>query len=118
VACAVARARDRTGDFPTVREMALYHGATGALTTGAFLDQRPCATVRLDAEQLARRRAMIACYASQRATLAPFTEIALERTRVAPRYDFARPPHSGPLWYERLGFPISGALWRALAAGA
>jgi hypothetical protein len=103
---------------PPIYEMALYHGASGALVAGEFVENRGSTYRRLGAEQLARRRAMIACYASQQATLAPFVGLVHERYRFAPRYDFARSPHEGPLWYERLGFAMSGARWRAIAACA
>lgn len=116
VAFAVARARRLAGRAPPAIEMALYHGAPGALVAGEFLDGRPSTRRALDPVELRRRRAMLACFASQRATLAPFLALAHERYRPAPAYDFSRPPHDGPLLYERLGFPISGAAWRALAA--
>ena len=86
--------------------MALYHG------------ERPSVRRALDPAQLRRKREMLACFASQRATLAPFLELAHERYRLAPSYDFSRPPHGGPLLYERMGFPTSGAAWRAIAARA
>jgi len=61
---------------------------------------------------------MLACFASQRATLAPFVALAQECYRPAPAYDFASPPHRGTLWYERLGLSLSGAAWRELAVRA
>ena len=42
--------------------------------------------------------------------------IEMERFRVAPCYDFSRPPHAGPLWYEILGFSMGGEMWRRAAA--
>jgi LmbE family N-acetylglucosaminyl deacetylase len=116
VAFAVARAHELVHAAPPIYEMALYHGASGVLVAGEFVEDRGSTYRRLGAEQLARRRAMIACYASQQATLAPFVGLVHERYRIAPRYDFARSPHEGPLWYERLGFATTGARWRATAA--
>jgi LmbE family N-acetylglucosaminyl deacetylase len=118
VALAVARARQLAGRPPRVHEMALYHGAPGTLVAGAFVGDRASPRRALDPAQLRRRREMLACFASQRVTLAPFRSLAHERYRQAPARDFSRPPHDGPLWYERLGFPITGDEWRALAARA
>jgi hypothetical protein len=42
----------------------------------------------------------------------------VERFRVAPAYDFRRPPHAGRLHYERWGWAISGARFRFLASEA
>jgi LmbE family N-acetylglucosaminyl deacetylase len=116
VAFAVARARSRARSPLHVYEMALYHSAPGALVVGEFIDNAGSVRNVLPPAQLRRRRAMLACFASQDATLAPFVALAHERYRRAPAYDFSRPPHDGPLLYERRGLPTSGAGWRALAA--
>jgi N-acetylglucosamine malate deacetylase 2 len=138
VAFAVARAALLVSPAPPVIEMAVYHGAPGhgapghgapghgapghgapgALVAGHFIDDRGSFCRALTPAELALRRAMLACFTSQRATLAPFIPLVHERYRRAPVYDFSRPPHAGPLLYERLGFPMSGARWRALAARA
>jgi LmbE family N-acetylglucosaminyl deacetylase len=116
VALAVARARPLARALIEVYEMALYHGAPGVFVAGEFIDNAASVRHVLPPAQLRRRRAMLACYASQRATLAPFFALEHERYRRAPAYDFSRPPHDGPLLYERMGFPTSGAVWRACAA--
>jgi hypothetical protein len=36
--------------------------------------------------------------------------------RPAPLYDFTKPPHAGKLWYESLGWSMTGRRWRELAA--
>lgn len=118
VACAVAVARDRVARPPALLEMALYHGAGGGLRAGEFLPNGPSVIHALDLAEQRRRAAMLACFASQQATLAPFLGITDERYRIPPRYDFGRAPHGGRLFYEQLGFPLSGAEWRELAARA
>jgi LmbE family N-acetylglucosaminyl deacetylase len=115
VAFAVARARRLVGRDVRLFEMALYHAAQGALVAGGFIDDRGSVRHELDQARLRRRRAMLDCFTSQRAVLAPFAELAHERYRVAPDYDFGRPPHDGALHYERAGFSITGEQWRALA---
>ena len=98
--------------LPTIIEMAAYHAQGDGLETGNFLTApRPLTTLTLDAQERLRKRRMIDCFVSQRELLAAFgTEI--ERFREAPDYDFTQPPHQGELHYERLGWNITGALWR------
>ena len=102
-----------------VVEMASYHaGEDGGMATGRFLPgggER--VEVRLTPNEQDIKRAMLACFATQRATLAPFG-IEREVFRLAPDYDFARPPHLGELHYERHEWGMTGAAWRNLAAAA
>jgi len=58
---------------------------------------------------------MFAEYRSQHQVLESF-EINRERFRLAPAYDFQKPPHEGKLWYECLGWDMTGERWRTLAA--
>jgi N-acetylglucosamine malate deacetylase 2 len=96
-------------------EAAGYFGRCGAMIVGEFLPaDMPQATLELPDAARLRKRRMLDAFVSQRQTLAPFRD-DLERFRVAPAYDFSRPPHDGPLWYERYGWPIGGAEWRRLA---
>jgi LmbE family N-acetylglucosaminyl deacetylase len=101
---------------PLVGEMAFYHDAGGTLRTGAFLGGGGVLH-RLDDDELGRKRAMLDCFASQRQVLARFSD-DVERLRAAPPYDFLQPPHAPPLHYERFGWPLDGARFRALAAAA
>ena len=106
---------------PTRIEMTSYHARGGALETGGFLAAGAAGadvlTLALSEDERARKARMVAAYASQQAVLAAFA-LDRESLRVAPEYDFRAPPHPGPLWYERLGWPLPGARWRALAAAA
>lgn len=128
-AFAVAAARallDAGGGHPVPPcfEMALYHGAAGRMVTGDFvppdLGAHPEVTRELCADQLDTKRSMLRCFISQADVLRPFFSLRHERYRPAPRYDFSRPPHAGPLLYERtqLGAGPTGALWRELAGSA
>ena len=60
---------------------------------------------------------MLDCFVSQRDLLAAFGT-KVERFREAPDYDFTKPPHLGELHYERLGWGITGEIWRQHAAAA
>jgi LmbE family N-acetylglucosaminyl deacetylase len=109
VALAVARAVRTVRRPPPVYEMALYHGARGALVAGEFVDDTPHHVL----DHHAQRSEMLECFESQQATLDPFRDVEYERYRLAPAYDFAAPPHAGLLLYEQLGFAMTGAEWRA-----
>lgn len=101
-----------------VLEFASYHaGPEGEMQVGAFLPGPEPVRLVLTPEEQASKRAMLAVFATQATTLAPFgTEYEL--FRLAPSYDFSRPPHKGTLHYERYDWGMTGVRWRALAAEA
>lgn len=112
-AFAVQRAAGRS---ICVFEMTSYHSRYGALRAGEFLPNGEPAEARaLEPEDAARKRAMLACFASQQSVLKDFPVVP-EQFRRAPRYDFSQPPHPGTLHYERLPWGITGARWRELAS--
>ena len=120
-ALAVRLALDATrspGIHPALAECTAYHAdRAGALVSGTFLDApTPARVVTLGEEARARRAEMLACFASQQETLAPFGTDR-EAFRVAPRYDFTAPPHADRLYYEQFQWGIrDGADGRAVAA--
>ena len=106
---------------PVLVEMTSYHARAGQCVTGEFLgpsiqsdvpSEEVC--IELSPTDRARKQQMFAAYASQRLVLNSF-ETNYERFRLAPEYDFSRPPHGGKLWYECMGWPITGERWRAIA---
>ena len=109
---------------PEVLEMTSYHLRDGQCVTGEFL---PLAggqgfgeeelTLQLSSEERARKEQMLGAYVSQELVLAAFS-LGPERLRPAPQYDFTSPPHPGKLWYESLGWPMTGERWREIAASA
>ncbi len=125
-AFATAAARDmllRSGQrAPMLLEMALYHGAGGELTIGDFVASDDIGPPQIQCAfrgaALERKHEMLRCFESQEEGLAPFFAISYERFRPAPRYDFAAPPHFGPLLYEQRRMPMEGDTWRALATRA
>lgn len=123
-------------DRPILIEMSSYHGPSGELVTGRFLqgdsarfgsDAHSSIEVlsklrdpelgdapvrfRLPLALRARKASMMSCFETQRAIFAPFGTDC-EWLRKAPRYDFSRPPHEGRLYYEHLGWPMTGAAFR------
>jgi LmbE family N-acetylglucosaminyl deacetylase len=118
-ACALLRVLEHAP--PALVEMTSYHLGPEGLRPGEFLADAAAdaqlATVVLSPAEAAGKRALFACFATQRDTL-QFFPLAVERFRPAPRYDFRRPPHAGPLFYEGHDWGMSGERFRALAAAA
>lgn len=103
---------------PALLEMTSYHAGPQGRATGTFLPgETAAAALVLNLDERRRKEAMIACFLTQRAVLAGF-EVAVERYRAAPRYDFTEPPHPGRLFYEGWDWAPAGALWRERAAAA
>jgi LmbE family N-acetylglucosaminyl deacetylase len=102
-----------------ILEMTSYHDEGGATVRGEFLpDPRAHeAALELSDDERRLKRAMLGAYITQREMLTRF-RTETERFRIAPRYAFGAPPHKGRLHYERFGFRMSGAMWRALARSA
>ncbi len=119
-ACLVARLACRAlNQPPALLEMAGYFAnVTGEMIVGGFLGEPAALVVTLSPAERARREAMLDCFTTQQATLAPFRGMETEAFRLAPPTDFGEAPNPGPLWYERYGWSIDGARWRALARQA
>ena len=104
---------------PLILEAPFYHaGEDGSMRTGAFLSGATTGATllcELSPEQQATKLRRLACFRSQAETLAQF-EVRHELFRVAPRYDFTRPPHPGQLLYERFPWGMTGERFRELAA--
>jgi LmbE family N-acetylglucosaminyl deacetylase len=110
-----------TTTIPQLIEMTSYHAREGSCESGNFLPYETQSAaelvIPLSPEDRTRKETMLARYTSQRYLLQNF-DSDRERFRLAPRYDFRRPPHPGKLWYECLGWPTTGARWRELAIEA
>lgn len=121
VHAAVALLRAGSATPPEIVEMAGYHAGPQGPEAGVFLPHAHAdahaMSVSLDAAAQERKRALIACHATQRETLARFP-LHVERFRPAPAYDFTQPPHAGPLHYEHYPWGMTGARFRDLAAQA
>jgi LmbE family N-acetylglucosaminyl deacetylase len=111
-ACRLLASRPEGG--PLLLEMTSYHNGPDGITPSVFLpapnvpqDPVPEFTIALTEDEQDSKHRLMECYASQRHVLQSFpTEI--ERFRVAPVYDFTRPPHEGRLFYENHAWDITG----------
>ncbi len=102
---------------PEILEMTSYHTRDGQCVTGQFLN--PTVEIVMEFSEIdeSRKRKMLDAYATQRLVLESFGTDR-ERFRKAPVHDFSMPPHEGRLWYECMGWPMTGARWRELATAA
>ncbi len=123
VACAASascRLLERTGYAVSLYEMPLYRQGTNRELRQTFAANESVAELALflDADAQARKRRMLACYATQRHTLSGFA-IKTERFRPMPRHDFTVLPNDGALLYEHHDWGLrTGAEWKELAGKA
>jgi LmbE family N-acetylglucosaminyl deacetylase len=119
VAAACERLKQEGEESPLVVEMTSYHNGTYGMVAGQFLpdDGTPTVTHELTAQECLFKRRLYACYKTQQRTLRWFP-IENEVFRIAPRYNFSKPPHEGKLFYEQFKWGMDGARWRALATQA
>jgi LmbE family N-acetylglucosaminyl deacetylase len=122
--CAMAThlARDwlgTRGRAPMLLEFASYHLAYGKGVPGYFWSEpgRPEFRVEMTDEDVRRKRAAVACHRTQLRLLSRYP-IEREIVRAAPDYDFSRPAPPGEAVYDRFGWAITSAIWRAEAARA
>lgn len=119
VHAAVQRLSREQPTWPAVVEFAGYHAHGDTWDFGVFLPGtgREEQVVRLTPAAQDLKRRLLAVYASQRRTLAAFP-VDAERFRLAPGYDFTRPPHAGPLLYERYAWGLTASRWCELVREA
>lgn len=116
-ACELIRRRGRT---PPVRlEFAGYRLEDGRLVSGGFHEAPGAdeAMVRLSLKDRDLRRRALAAFESQADTLATLGSDE-ERVRLAPDYDFTRPPPGGAALYDGWGWALTSGIWRGYAAEA
>jgi N-acetylglucosamine malate deacetylase 2 len=83
--------------LPNLWEFPLYRAsATGEFETGGFLNGGGSSVEVADVES---KRRMLACFASQVRVIERFP-LDSEWFRPMKDYDFSKPPHEGPLYYE------------------
>ena len=115
-ACSTMPSRERASE---VLEFASYHsGYKGEFEAERFLGHSRRLWPRLLTEQEQQfKRELAACYPSQQQVLAQFP-LREEPIRIAPQYDFSKPPHRGKLHYENFSWGMTGRRWRELARRA
>jgi LmbE family N-acetylglucosaminyl deacetylase len=99
---AVAVHASRGHKPPAIIEAAFYHAGPGGLVTGTFL-RRPERMVEvaypLSPAEREHKQAVLDCFSTQKQTLSLF-RLDAERFRIAPAYEFWRPAHTPPVYYD------------------
>jgi LmbE family N-acetylglucosaminyl deacetylase len=114
-ACALIAKQGETP--PVIVEAPLYNAPGGVFQHSKFLphpDAGPTGRVALSSAEQDLKRRMFECHVTQRSVFEPF-DIETESFRVAPRYHFRLPPHSGDVGYNRYMGAFTGRVWRAHA---
>ena len=117
---AVEMNRARGGGRPLILESPFYHAGPSGFETGTFLKHdgwTPEIAYELSEAEKERKRKLVACYATQRETLKGFGD-STEKFRIAPLYDFTRPPHEGKLLFENYPWGMSSERFCRLAEEA
>jgi LmbE family N-acetylglucosaminyl deacetylase len=120
VAHAVEMRKSCGGPGPLILECAFYHAGREGIETGTFLPHpfvSQKVTYSLSESERMRKQALLACFTTQQAMLRYF-RTDVERFRVAPEYDFSRPPHPGPVFYTSFQSVIAPEYFCGLARGA
>ena len=97
-----------------VLEFAGYHRYGNKIRTGEFIQPSEVIVRALTPAEERQKRALFDCYKTQWQTLSLF-RTDVEKFRWAPKYDFATPPHPGPLHYEQYPWNMTAQLWTDLA---
>lgn len=118
---AVELHRARGGGRPLILECPFYNsGPSGGFAAGRFLrgPESMCEVVyELSPAEQKRKKELIACFVTQRETLKGFDD-ATERYRIAPVYDFTRPPHAGTVLYDQYPWGMKSERFCELAEEA
>lgn len=107
------------GQAVSILEMPFYRSGDGAWLLQSFRQspEQNELVLQLTQNQQAQKGQMLAAHASQREMLAHFSP-KVEYFRVAPNYDFARPPNGGEVFYERHDWGVTAPSWCELARKA
>lgn len=99
---AVQLLRFRREPEPLIVEAPFYHTGGNGMETGRFLAaERETPELRYPLSEEARehKQALLEAFTTQRDTLRHFAA-GEERYRIAPNYEFRRPPHPGEVFYD------------------
>lgn len=111
---------EEAGSAPLIVEAAFYNGGSSGLLSGDFLpsaqrtEQVAFALMR---EELERKHKILACFTTQQETLRGLP-VDWERFRVAPEYDFTRPPDAPRVLYESFPWGMTSSRFCELARQA
>lgn len=109
--------RFRREPVPLILEAPFYHAGRQGMETGTFLPaerETPEIVYPLTPEEQRRKQALLDCFVTQKEALSHFS-VAAERFRIAPGYEFRRPPNFGEVLYDDHSWGIKSHLFSELA---
>ena len=119
-AFAVHQAISLLENAPVVIEAAFYHAGPSGMETGRFLPA-PNATrelvYRLNRAERQNKRHLFNCFATQQQVLSCFS-LDTERFRITPKYNFQKPPHTPPVFYDGQPWGMTSVHFSELAREA
>lgn len=113
-----ALALQKDGTTTPIIESTFYHRGPHGIVTGEFLaaeERTPEISYRLTEHEKQRKHALIQCFATQQETLAGIT-LHDEKFRIAPAYDFRKPPQTAPVFYDSQPWGMTSQRFCELAA--
>lgn len=117
---AVVQLKSTQGKGPMIVEGTFYHSGPGGIETGCFLPPPEPIQEKiyhLSPEEQRIKKALFACFSTQQGVLHHFST-ERECFRIAPRYDFHKPPHSGPVFYDQHPWGMNSTRFCELAREA
>lgn len=108
------------GVRPLIIEAPFYHAGAAGFEAGSFLisdSYTPELVYQLSEAERMQKDSLLACFTTQTETLRGFHQ-PVERFRIAPVYDFTRPPHDGQLFYEHFPWGMTSSRFCVLAQEA
>lgn len=106
--------------LPLIIECASYHAGPTGTVTGRFLPHPSSeheVVYQLSPEERQRKQALLECFNTQKEVLSCF-KVEEERFRIAPEYDFRRPPHAGQVLYDQFPWGMTSQRFCELATEA
>lgn len=105
---------------PLIVEASFYHAGPSGIETGCFLPNTDPAeeiAYSLSPQENENKQRLLRCFRTQQETLSYFST-AQERFRVAPHYDFTKPAHRAPVFYDHYPWGMTSDRFSELAGEA
>ncbi|HEX5236243.1 MAG TPA: PIG-L family deacetylase [Silvibacterium sp.] len=115
-----ALALQKNGSTMPIIESTFYHRGPQGVVTGEFLaasEPTPETAYRLSSQEQQRKRSLIQCFVTQQETLGGIP-LHDEKFRIAPTYNFRKPPHAAPVLYDTQPWGMTSQRFCQLAAEA
>jgi LmbE family N-acetylglucosaminyl deacetylase len=117
---AVALLAALASQLPLIIECTSYHAGPNGIETGRFLPHSSNGReilYQLSSEERQRKQSLLECFCTQKDVLSYF-KVEEERFRIAPEYDFRKPPHTGQVFYDQYPWGMTSQRFSEIAIEA